>query len=253
MIVDLGLGGKTAIVTGAGTGIGLEIAKVLNDEGVRVVLVGRREDVLRRAAAELEAVSDLEPVVLPMDLTEPDAGKVLAAQAHQLAGPIDIVVNNAGTSQPVGIGAPEEAWADAYALRVVCARHLAEALLPSMQERRYGRIINIGGLFELYGPINATTVMSAARTVYFKGFSQATAQFGITVNTVTPGMVDSEQIRRMYPTPEAVAEAASIIPSGRPGQPLDVAALVALLASPLGGYITGEVISVDGGLRRFAF
>jgi 3-oxoacyl-[acyl-carrier protein] reductase len=251
--MDLGLGGKTAIVTGAGTGIGLEIAKVLAEEGVRVVLVGRREGVLRQAASELSRAPSAEPVVLPYDLTLPDAGKVVAAKAQDMAGAIDIVVNNAGTSQPVGIGASEEEWSNAYALRVVSTRHLAEALLPVMQERGYGRFINVGGLFELHGPINATTVMNAARTVYFKGFSQEVAKYGITVNTVTPGMIDSEQIRRMYPTPEAVAEAARIIPSGRPGEPRDVAGLVALLASPLGGYITGEVISVDGGIRRFAF
>jgi 3-oxoacyl-[acyl-carrier protein] reductase len=251
--MDLDLGGRTALVTGAATGIGFEIARVLTEEGARVVLVGRREGLLREAAAELGQASAPEPVVLPYDLTLPDAGKIVAAKAQEMAGAIDILVNTAGTSLPVGIGASEEAWADAYALRVVATRHLAEALLAGMQERRYGRIVNVGGLFELHGPINATTVMNAARTVYFKGFSQEVAKHGITVNTVTPGMIDSEQIRRMYPTPESVEEAARIIPSGRPGQPRDVAALVALLASPLGGYITGEVISVDGGIRRFAF
>lgn len=251
--MDLELGGKTAIVTGAGTGIGLEISRLFSEEGVRVVLVGRREDVLRRAADEIARPVVGAPVVLPFDLTATDAGKAVAERAHELAGPIDIVVNNAGVSQPVGIGASEDVWMDAYALRFAATRQLAEALLPSMKERQYGRFVNIGGLFELHGPINATTAMNAARTVYFKGFSQAVAPFGITVNSVTPGMVDSEQIRRMYDTPEKVAEAAKIIPMGRPGHPRDVAALVALLASPLGGYITGEVISVDGGIRRFAF
>ena len=76
-------------------------------------------------------------------------------------------------------------------------------------------MLNVGGLFELHGPINATTAMNAARTVYFKGFSQAVASHGITTNTIVPGVIDSEQIRRAYPTPEALAEALQIVPMGR--------------------------------------
>ena len=126
--MDLQLDGMTALVTGAGTGIGLEITRVLAAEGVRVAIVGRREELLRSVAAELPAAPGREPVVIPYDLTTPDAGTTVATVAEEQLGGVDILVNNAGTSQPVGIGAPESAWSDAYALRVVATRQLAEAL-----------------------------------------------------------------------------------------------------------------------------
>lgn len=253
--MDLQLHGKTAIVTGAGTGIGLGIAKVLAEEGTRIVLVARREQVLQEAAAELREIAGApDPIVLPFDLTAPEAGKAVAKAAQAAAGTIDILVNNAGISQPIGVDAPEEAWADTYALRVVATRHLMESLLPGMKERRFGRFINIGGSFELHGPINSSAVMNAARAVCSKGLANVVAKDGITINTIGPGIIDSEQIRRQFPTKEAMVEGiARFIPAGHFGTPRDLAVLVALLASPLGGYITGELICVDGGMRRFAF
>jgi len=252
--MDLQLAGKAALITGGGTGIGFGIAQALAAEGVRVVLVGRREHVLRTAVEQLRSTGARGPLALPWDLTSNDAGRLVAAKAVQELGGIDILVNNAGVSETLGIGGPEERWTAAYALRVVAPRQLAESLLPGMRSRKFGRIINIGGTFEVQRVVNSASVMNAARTVYFKSLSHEVARDGVTVNTVGPGVIVSEQIARIFPThAEREAYCEAHIPVGYFGQPSDLAALVAFLASPVARYITGELIAVDGGSHRFAF
>lgn len=252
--MNLQLDGKTALVTGAGTGIGYAIAEALAEEGVRVVMVGRREPVLAEAAAKLTGAGLPEPLLLPADLSADQAGIKVAQTAIAKAGQIDILVNNAGISEPLGIGAAEERWRHAYALRVVATRHLAETLLPGMRERGFGRIINIGGSWEVQSVINSASVMNAARTVYHKSLSHMVAADGVTINTIGPGIIESEQIARIFADPEDRArEIAANIPIGYFGAPRDLAVMAAFLASPLARYITGEIIAVDGGKHRFAF
>lgn len=252
--MDLQLKGKIALVTGGGTGIGFGIAEALVQEGVRVVILGRRENVLREAAARLAEFSEFEPEIMVHDLTAPNAGKEIAAEALDRFGHVDIVVNNAGTSEVLGVGGAEDRWQHAYALRVIAPRQLAEALLPEMRARKFGRIINIGGTFEVQSIINSASVMNAARTVYSKSLSHEVARDGITVNTVGPGVIISEQIDKIFPTQEAREDYCNRnIPMGYFGEPRDLAAMVAFLASPVARYITGELIAVDGGSHRFAF
>tara|TARA_R110000787_G_scaffold220726_3_gene329490 strand:+ start:11297 stop:12055 length:759 start_codon:yes stop_codon:yes gene_type:complete len=252
--MDLGLSSKVAIVTGAGTGIGFAVAEALAEEGVRVVMVGRREAVLKKASEQIAATGAPEPLIIPADLTEDNGGKLVAAEAIRLAGQVDILVNSAGVSQPVGIGGSEDRWQHAYALRVIATRHLAEELLPAMRERKFGRIINIGGSWEVQPVINTASVMNAARTVYHKSLSHVVAADGVTVNTVGPGIIESEQIGKIFPTDkEREAAIDQLIPAGYFGAARDLAVLVAFLASPVARYITGEVIAVDGGMHRFAF
>ena len=252
--MDLQLDGKIALVTGGGTGIGFGIAEILAEEGAKVILLGRRQSVLEEAAARIAPAARHAPEILVHDLTADNAGKAIAAEALERFGHIDIVVNNAGTSEVLGVGGGEDRWQHAYALRVVGPRQLAEALLPEMRARKFGRIINIGGTFEVQSIINSASVMNAARTVYSKSLSHEVAKDGITVNTVGPGVILSEQIDKIFPTKEAREDYCNRnIPVGYFGEPRDLAALVAFLASPIARYITGELISVDGGSHRFAF
>jgi len=252
--VDLQLEGKIALVTGGGTGIGFGIAEILAQEGARVVLLARREDVLKEAAARIAPNVPHAPEIMVHDLTAPDAGKKIAAEAIERFGHVDILVNNAGTSEVLGIGGAEDRWQHAYALRVIAPRQLAEGLLPEMRARKFGRIINIGGTFEVQSIINSASVMNAARTVYSKSLSHEVAKDGITVNTVGPGVILSEQIDKIFPSKEAREDYCNRnIPVGYFGEPRDLAALVAFLASPVARYITGELIAVDGGSHRFAF
>lgn len=252
--MDLELRGRTALITGAGTGIGLGIATVLAEEGVRVVLVGRREQTLHTAMASLRGADEGLHRYISQDLSLQDAGSKTAEAAVCLMGSIDILVNNAGISGPLSIGAPEEKWNEAYALRVCAPRQMAEYLIDGMKARGFGRIVNIGGSTEANDIVNSASVMNAARTMYFKSLSREVGSYGITANTISPGLIESEQISRKYPTPEVRSEySRTHIPVGHFGEPRDLAVLVALLVSPVGRYITGQLISVDGGRDRYAF
>jgi 3-oxoacyl-[acyl-carrier protein] reductase len=131
-------------------------------------------------------------------------------------------------------------------------RQLTHAVLPGMIERRWGRIINITGKSEP-DRINAAFAAKAAVHSWAKGLSRDIGRFGITVNAIAPGRIISEQILRNYPEEERRRFSAEEIPVGAYGEPADLACLAVFLASPLAHYITGTVIPVDGGLRRYQF
>jgi 3-oxoacyl-[acyl-carrier protein] reductase len=251
--MDLGLAGKTALVTGASSqGLGRAIALGLAREGVKLAITARRLDLLEEAAREIASLGAPAPVVLDADLYATDAPGRIAASACERLGRVDILVNAAGGSRPIDFDAPPERWEEAMVLNFFRLRELTHALMPPMRARGWGRVVNLTGTSEPYN-INAANAAKAAVHAWSKGLSRACAREGVTVNCVQPGRITSEQMLRMYDTPEKRHAFTREVPMERFGEPQELADLAVFLASPRASYITGTVIPVDGGLSRFAF
>src|SRR4051794_19874772 len=246
--MNLQLQGRTALVTGASMGIGRGIATALSREGVRLAVVARRRELLEKLQEELGTPL----VIIQQDFMEEGAADTIAKAALAGLGSVDILVNNAGGSRRFTLESSEEQWNEALTLNFTRQRQLAHKLLPQMIERKWGRIINITGKSEPEG-INGAFCAKAAMHSWAKGLSREVGKHGITVNSCPPGRIISEQILRNYPPEFRKKESEHDIPVGEYGQPQDMANLVCFLASPLARYITGAVIPVDGGLRRYQF
>lgn len=251
--MDLQLNGKTALVTGASQGIGRAIALLLAREGAQVAVAARRRALLDEVADEIRNSGGKRPVVIEADLYDPETPTRLAAAAEQQLGRVDILVNAAGGSRPIPYDAPLSVWEEGMTLNFFRLRELTHAVLPGMQRNRFGRIVNLTGTSEPRG-VNVANCAKAAVHAWAKGLSREMAKYGITINSIQPGRIMSEQILRMHPTEEDRRRfSEQNIPAGRFGEPTELAVLAVFLCSPLAGYITGTVIPVDGGMSRFAF
>jgi 3-oxoacyl-[acyl-carrier protein] reductase len=246
--MELNLAGKTALVTGASVGIGRGIAAALAREGVRLAVVARRRPLLEALRDEL----GVPLVIIERDLLAADAVAGICAEALEGLGAVDILVNNAGGSRRFTLESSEAQWEEALTLNFTRQRQLAHGLLPQMIARSWGRVVNITGKSEPEG-LNGAFCAKAAMHSWAKGLSREVGRHGITVNCVPPGRIVSEQILRNYPPELRRKESEEDIPVGEYGQPEDIANLVCFLASPRARYITGAVIPVDGGLRRYQF
>ncbi|HZO03812.1 MAG TPA: SDR family oxidoreductase [Burkholderiales bacterium] len=246
--MELGIKGRTALVTGASMGIGRGIAAAFAREGVKLAVVARRRNLLE--ALEKELATKL--VIIEQDFLAPGAPEAIAEQALAGLGSIEILVNNAGGSRRFTLEATEAQWEEALTLNFTRQRQLAHRLLPQMIARKWGRVVNITGKSEPEG-LNGAFAAKAAMHAWAKGLSREVGKHGITVNCVPPGRIISEQILRNYPPEFRKKESEEDIPVGEYGQPADIANLVCFLVSPLARYITGAVIPVDGGLRRYSF
>lgn len=250
--MDLQLKGKTALVTGASQGIGRAIAKGLAAEGVKLCIAARRRELLDQLAKEIVAAGGVQPQIAIVDIMEESAPQKLAQEALKGLGEIGILINCAGGSRPLPIDAPEEKWVEAMTLNFTRVRQLTHAVLPGMIKHQWGRIINITGKSEPER-LNAAFSAKAAVHAWSKGLSREVGKHGITINCIPPGRIMSEQIRHNYPEPERKEFSEREIPVGRYGEPEELACLAVFLASPIACYITGTVMPVDGGLRRFTF
>jgi len=246
--MDLGIQGRSALVTGASMGIGRGIATALAREGVRLAVVARRRNLLEELQDELKA----KLVIIEFDFLKPEAPEAIAKAALEGLGGVDILVNNAGGSRRFTLDSSEEQWEEAITLNFTRQRQLTHRLLPQMMARKWGRIVNITGKSEPEG-LNGAFAAKAAMHSWAKGLSREVGKHGITVNCIPPGRIMSEQILRNYSPEYRKKQSEEEIPVGEYGQPADIANLVCFLSSPLARYITGAVIPVDGGLRRYQF
>lgn len=259
--MDLGLRGRVVLVTGGSKGIGWACASAFAAEGCRVALCARNPEALREAAAELGR-QGAEAHAVPADLAEAGAaGRVVDAVVGRF-GALDVLVNNAGAIRggPF-LDTPLEQWAQDWQLKILGYLRLAQAALPVMRARRWGRIINVIGS-AARNP--ATTYMAggvanAGLVSFTRALADLAAPDGILVTGVSPGPTATErwdqliaqQARAQGKAPEALrAEVERAQPLGRSGHPEDVASLVVFLASERAAFITGATITVDGGASR---
>ena len=246
--MDLGLKGRTGVVTGASAGLGRAIAASLAREGVQLAIVARRSELLEKFAAEVEAAGSPRPFTIEQDLAAPDAATRVAHQALESLGRVDILVNNAGGHRPAGTFGSDEEWDAAFAINFTIHRRLTALILPGMKSNGWGRIVNVTGRSEPL-TVGGGSAAKAAMHSWAKGLSREVGPDGITVNSIAPGKITSEQMLRDYSPEERAAHVAEI-PLGRYGTAEEIAAMATFLASENAGYITGTITRVDGGLTR---
>ena len=237
------LTGRRALVTGATGGIGRAIATALREQGAALALSGTREEVLREAAAELDAVP------LPCDLADREAAQKLPARAQEALGGLDILVNNAGiTRDGLALRMSDDDWDRVLEVNLGACFRLARGALRMMMRQRWGRIISISSVVGHTG--NPGQANYAAAKAGLAGMTRSlaleVASRGITVNAIAPGLVESAMTARLQGAQRDAM--LSRVPAGRIGQPRDVAAAVAYLASEEAAYVTGETVHVNGGM-----
>jgi len=247
--MDLQLTGKVALVTGASIGLGRTIAKLLAEEGCRLAILARRKHLLDELSIELPALA--EPLVIVEDICADGAAQRIHDAVLGRFGRCDILVNNAGGSRPQTDLGTDDVWAESFLLNFEAGRRIAHALIPAMRQNKWGRIVNLTGSDEPH-IVNPANAPNGAVHIWAKALSRVLGRDGITVNSIAPGRLHSEQIdTRIMPTAESQRDwAAREVPVGYIGEPEDLGVLVAFLCSPRARYITGQVIHVDGGTRR---
>jgi 3-oxoacyl-[acyl-carrier protein] reductase len=245
MAHPIDLGGKTAFVTGSTRGIGRAVAGALHQTGARVAIVGRDQARAEAVAAELGE----RACGVACDVADGAQVEAAVAQAEQALGPVDILVNNAGiTRDNLLLRMSESEWHEVLEANLTGAFHTTKAVLKGMMKRRAGRIINVTSIIGLTG--NKGQANYAASKAGLIGLTKSVAKEygsrGLLVNAVAPGFIDTDMTSAL-PEEARTAMLGGIV-LGRFGRPEDVAGAVLFLASDLAGYITGQVLVVDGGL-----
>lgn len=243
------LDGETALITGGATGLGFGMAQCFVAAGARVVLVGRREAELRRAAATLEG----RAVYVAHDVTELKRADELVQAAEKAVGaPLSILVNNAGIHlKKPAVDTTTEEFQSVLQTHVLAAHALTRAVLPGMLARRHGNILFTASMAALFG-IPLVVAYSAAKSAHLgmvRTLSAEVASRGVRVNAIAPGWIDSEMMRKSFNNdPARPKKILERTPMGCFGQAEDVGWAAVYLCSPAAKFVTGVVLPVDGGV-----
>ena len=260
--MDLGLRGKVALVAASSQGLGRAIAEELASEGVSLVLCARGEPALREVGDALAKAHGVKVTAVPADLTRGEDVKRVVEAGRREHGRIDILVTNTG-GPPAGPFASHgpEAWEAAVRLLLTSAVELARAVLPGMQERRWGRIVNVTSMAAKQ-PVDGLILSNSVRAAVVgmaRTLANEVAVQGITVNNVLPGYTRTDRLVELSETlakaegrspADIVARWEAQTPARRLGEPRELAALVAFLVSERAAFITAQSIAVDGGYIR---
>jgi 3-oxoacyl-[acyl-carrier protein] reductase len=245
--VELGLEGRTALVTGASQGIGLAIARALAAEGARVAVSSRSRERIEAAAAELGALAYVH------DSADLDAAPRLVDEVEAALGPLDVLVTNSGgpPAGPDPLAFTHEQWQAAHRELVLGPMALIERALPRMRERGFGRVVGVSSsvVREPAQNLMLSTAHRSGLQAAFKTLARAVAGDGVTLNTVLPGRIGTDRLYELYASAEEARETARRqVPAGRLGTVDEIAAVAAFLCSERAAYVTGTAVPVDGGL-----
>lgn len=240
---------QTAIVTGGSRGIGRAVAVRLAKDGMNLVINYRGNSAAAEETERMCRELGAEVLLVQGDVSRAEDCEKLAAQAKEAFGRVDVLVNNAGITRD-GLLArmTEEDFRAVLDVNLVGPWNMMKAVNRIMMKQRYGRIVNLSSVTGLMGNMGQTNYAAAKAGILgmTKSYAREVASRGITVNAVAPGFIDTDMTEAM---PEGAKDKiVTGIPMGRTGKPEDVAEAVAFLASEQAGYITGEVLRVDGGM-----
>lgn len=246
--MDLHIGGRVAVITGSGRGIGKAAAIALGREGAKVVVTDIDASVVAQTTEELRA-GGITAIGVVADVCNEEQVNALAAQAVEAFGRVDILVNNAGfTRDKYLTKMPVQDW-DAVVNTILKGAYLCtKAVLPSMIENRWGRIINISSRAHLGNPGQTNYAAAKAGLIGFtRSLAMEQGKFNITANAIAPGFIETELVKSLpnYEKLREIALAKNPIP--RLGAPEDIADAVLFLASERAGFITGDLMHVTGG------
>ncbi|KQM38738.1 acetoacetyl-CoA reductase [Sphingomonas sp. Leaf10] len=238
---------RVAIVTGGTRGIGEAISLALKDMGVTVAANYAGNDEKAKAFTERTGIAAFK-----WDVGDFEATQAGVKQVEEAIGPVDIVVNNAGiTRDGTLLKMTYDMWDDVIRTNLGGCFNLAKATFPGMRDRKWGRIVNIGsinGQAGQYGQVNYAAAKSGIHG-FTKALAQEGARFGVTVNAIAPGYIDTDMVAAV--PADVLEKIVAKIPVGRLGQASEIARGVAFLCSEEGGFVTGSTLSINGGQHMY--